>query len=129
MICKSGALLAVLVALLSGPVWAHHSISAVFPLSETGTVTGTLKKVDFRNPHIEVFLETVGVDGEVETWVIEGGAPRDFLRNEISKSDFEGALGQTVTIEALPAKGGELRDFLLAFTFPDGTSWSRPRPQ
>ncbi len=77
-----------LVILLPGPLWAHHSGRAVFDFSKALTLTGTLTKVDWRNPHIEVSLEAEGDRGQVETWVMEeeNRAPR-FLPAPIDPSN------------------------------------------
>jgi len=34
--------------------WAHHSMSALFDINDKVTITGTLSKIDWRNPHIEL---------------------------------------------------------------------------
>ena len=46
------------VVLLAQPVWGHHSTSAIFENDKRITVTGTLTKVDWINPHIVIFLES-----------------------------------------------------------------------
>ena len=40
------------VVLIAQPVWGHHSTSAIFENDKRITVTGTLTKVDWINPHI-----------------------------------------------------------------------------
>ena len=51
---------------------AHHSYTSVFDVSKKVTLTGTLTKVDWRNPHIEISLDAKGDRGQMEAWVIEG---------------------------------------------------------
>jgi hypothetical protein len=116
------ALTALAVLLTAGSLWAHHSFTAVFDLSQQFTLAGTLTKVDWRNPHIQIFLEAKGDDGKVQAWVIEGMAPSGFRGRNVGKSDFENAIGQTVNLEAARAKDGSLYGLMRQITFPDGRS-------
>ena len=122
---RIGSALAAL-AVAVGSLWAHHSISAVFDLSKKLTLTGTLTKIDWRNPHIEISLEAKGAGDKVETWVIEGMPPNFFRSRNVGKTDFEKALGQTVTVEAVRAKDGTAYLLLREIRFPDGKSVSLP---
>jgi hypothetical protein len=58
----------------------------------------------------------------VEAWVIEAGPPGYLARNHITKSDFDNAIGQTVTVELYRARDGNLFGSLLKITCPDGKS-------
>jgi hypothetical protein len=106
----------------AGSLWAHHSTTAVFDVSKKVTVTGTLTKVDWVNPHIVVFIDAKGNGGAVDTWKLESNPPSWFRRVSVGRSDFAKALGQTVTIEANPAKDGGLYGYLVKITFQDKTS-------
>lgn len=84
---------------------AHHNMSAIFDFSDRVTVTGTLTKLDWRNPHIEFFVDT-NTDKGVETWRYEGPAPAFFRERSVGKVDFENVMGKTVTVEASRARDG-----------------------
>jgi hypothetical protein len=101
-------------------LWAHHSFLAVFDGSKTLALTGTITKLDWRNPHIELWLDVKDDRGQPESWVIEGGPPNFFARQHIGKSDFEHAFGQPVTVEIYRARDGTLMGYLRKLTFPDG---------
>ena len=121
-----GAVTALAILLTAGSLWAHHSFSTVYDLSKKFTVAGTLTKVGWRNPHIEVFLDAKGDRGQVEAWVIESRPPSWFRPRNIVKSDFENAIGQTVTVEAVRARDGSLSGLMQQITFPDGKSVRLP---
>ncbi len=106
----------------AGSVWAHHSPTAVFDMSKTATLTGTLTEVDWINPHIVIFLDVKRDDGSVETWKFESNPPSWFRRVGLARNDFAKAIGQTVTVEGAPAKSGSLYGYLLKITFQDGNS-------
>ena len=105
--------------LLTGSVGAHHNMSAIFDFNNRVTLTGTLSKVDFRNPHIELFVDAK--DGQqVQAWKLEGPSPGFFRDRDINKADFEGAIGKGVTFEASRARDGSLSGLLRTMTLPSG---------
>lgn len=111
-----------LVILLPGPLWAHHSGRVVFDYSKALTLTGTLTKVDWRNPHIEISLEAKSDHGQVEIWVMEIAGPKWFRDRNVSRDEFETAIGQIVTVEGSCARDGSLHGFVDKITFQDGHS-------
>jgi hypothetical protein len=78
MTLKLSAALALALALifLSATAGAHHNMSALFDFNNRVTLTGTLSKVDWRNPHIQLIVDGKNADGkngeQVDTWAIEG---------------------------------------------------------
>ncbi len=118
----SATLILIVLFFAAGPVWAHHSPSAVFDMSKEFTMTGTLTKVDWFNPHIVVYLDAKKDDGSVESWKFESNPPSWFRRVALARDDFAKAIGQTVTVQGVRAKAGGLYGYLLKITFPDGNS-------
>jgi len=114
------------VLLGTGSLRAHHYSAGIFDLSKPVTLNGTLSNVDWRNPHIEVSVEVKGDGGAVATWKIESMAPSFFRTRNISRSDFDNAIGHAVVIEAVRAKDGSPYGLLQKITFPDGKSVAVP---
>ena len=112
-------LLVVAALVLSATAWAHHSMSALFDINDKITITGTLTKIDWRNPHIELIVETK--KGGSETWSLEGPSPGFFRQRDINKSNIEAALNKMVTAEASRARDGSKAGLLRVMTLPDGT--------
>jgi hypothetical protein len=110
----------VLTALLSSVGAAHHNMSAVYDFNDRVTLTGTLTKIDWRNPHMEVVIDAKREAGAVESWKGEGPAPIFFKSRDIEKADFEKALGKTMTIEVSRARDGSNSGLLRNITMPDG---------
>lgn len=108
------------VMLVASSAWPHHNMSANFDFNNRVMFTGTLTKLDWRNPHIEFFVDAKGDKDQIETWSVEGPPPVFFRDRDISKSDIETALGKTVTVEASRARDGSRWGLLRTLTLPGG---------
>ena len=53
----------------------HHNMSALFDFNDRVTFRGTFVKLDWRNPHIQFFVEAKNAQGQMEIWAVEGPAP------------------------------------------------------
>src|SRR5262245_41858476 len=120
MTSRMSCLLIVWVALLSGAAAAHHNMSGVYDFNDRVTLTGTLTKVDWRNPHMEIVIDAKRDSGQVESWKGEGPAPLFFRSRDIEKADFDKAVGKTMTIEVSRARDGSNSGLLRNITLPDG---------
>ena len=69
--------------LASLTVVAHHSVSAEFDTSKKVTFTGSVKKVDWMNPHIYTHVEVKESEGKILVYKVEGGAPNALYRQGI----------------------------------------------
>ena len=116
-----GPLVACAILVPPGPLWAHHSLGAVYDVTRTVTLTGTLTDVDWRNPHVELALDVENDRGQLESWVFKGASPSFFWGSSTSKDQFLENIGKTVTVEAHPGRDGTPVGGLLKVTFPDGT--------
>ena len=109
----------VLAGLLAGAAWAHHNMSALFDFKDRVTLTGTMTKMDWRNPHIFVFVDARMGD-QVQPWSIEGPPPNFFRTRDINKIDVEQAIGKVVTAEVSRARDGSNAGLLRTLKLPDG---------
>ena len=74
---------------------AHHSISAEFDTNKKVTFTGTVKKIDWMNPHIYTHVEVKGADGKTIVYRIEGGPPNALFRQGVRPEQLP--IGTVVT--------------------------------
>ena len=61
------------------PVFAHHSFAAQYDWAKPTTLNGTVKRVDWINPHARFFVE-VTTSGKPVLWEIELAAPAGLMR-------------------------------------------------
>ena len=116
---RTGTFVLVAALLLATSVRAHHNMSAAFDFSDRVSLTGTLTKVDWRNPHIYLFLD-VKQGNQVEAWSIEGPSPSFFRARDISSDDFKVAVGKTISAEASRARDHSKSGLIRTITLPDG---------
>ena len=88
--------------LAAAPALAHHSVSAEFDTTKPIEFTGTVKKVEWTNPHIYTQVETKGPDGKPIVYRVEGGAPNALFRSGWRKDTLKP--GDTVTVKGVRAK-------------------------
>ena len=111
-----GIICLVLAAFLAGGgLWAHHSPSAEFDMSKSFSVSGTLTKVDWINPHIMMLLDVNG-----EEWKFESNPPAWFRRVGIARADFADAIGQKISVDGVRARDGSKFGYMLRAKFASG---------
>jgi hypothetical protein len=91
-----------LVLVAGGPAIAHHAISAEFDTTKTITFSGTVKKVDWMNPHIYTHVEVKEADGKIIVYKVEGGAPNALFRNGWRMDSLKP--GTVINFSGRPAK-------------------------
>jgi hypothetical protein len=87
---------------LTVPAFAHHSVSSEFDEHKPITFTGTVKRVEWMNPHIYTQVETKTPDGKTVVYRVEGGPPNSLYRQGWRKDSLK--VGDTVTVKGLRAK-------------------------
>jgi hypothetical protein len=109
--------------LAAAAVWAHHSPSAIFDMGKRISITGTLTKIDWINPHIVVRMDAPGAGGSVDHWMWESNPPSWYKSVGLARADLAKGLGQTVTVEGVRAKDGTLFGYMQKIKMPDGTTY------
>jgi len=101
-------------------VSAHHSFAAEFDADKPVTLTGTVTKLEWANPHIWVYLDVKDDRGSLQSWQCEGGPPNTLTRNGWSVNSLK--VGDRLTIDGLLAKDGSKTCNARLVKLPDGRS-------
>jgi hypothetical protein len=102
------------------PASAHHNMTALFDFNDRVTLTGTLTKIDWRNPHTYLIVDVKNAKGAMESWSAEGPSPSWFRIRDIGKADFEASLSKSLTLELSRARDKTLSGLLRTITMPNG---------
>jgi len=71
---SAGALL-----LAALPTLAHHSFMAEYDETRLITLSGTITKVSWKNPHVTMYMDVKDESGKVTNWELELASPNGLL--------------------------------------------------
>src|SRR5438132_120180 len=80
----SFALCAILMSV--GAARAHHSVQSQFDIHKTVTVSGTVSKIEWINPHSYLTLNVKDADGKMQKWAFELGGAGALRRAGMSRA-------------------------------------------
>ena len=106
---------AALCAATVAPLAAHHS-AAMFDDGKVVEVNGTIKEMQWTNPHIWIQV-IVDNNGQKTEWSIEGGSPNSLSRNGWRATTFKS--GDAVTVRVNPMKDGSPGGSFIGVKFKD----------
>src|SRR5512145_869159 len=118
-----GALLTISLAglVLAGTLSAHHSIQAQVDINKHVTVSGSIAKVEFINPHSYLTVNVKDADGKIIKWAFEMAAAAQLRAKGMSRADRGGLKpGDEVTVVALAARDGSNSGLLQELKMADG---------
>lgn len=94
---------AMLLVPLAIPASAHHS-AAPFDLTRQISLTGTVQRWVWANPHSWLYIRVQKADGTSEVWGLEAGSTNALVRSGWNARDMRP--GDVVTIGASPSRNG-----------------------
>ena len=86
------------------PVMAHHSFAAEYDSTKPVTVSGTVTKVEWMNPHVYFYLDVTDDAGNIANWSLEMGPPNGLERSGWTRNTMK--VGDEVLVEGTLAKDG-----------------------
>ena len=99
------AIVAAAASVMAGTrVLAHHAFAAEFDVNRPMTLEGTLKHWEMINPHSWFHIDVEGTDGEIVTWLIEGGSPNQLIRMGVTKNSVP--LGTRLIVRGYLSRDG-----------------------
>ncbi len=98
-------------------VAGHHSF-APFNMTTEKTISGSVKQVDWTNPHIWVWMDVPNDKGGVDTWGLEGMSPNYLARRGWSRTTLKA--GDKITVVIRPLKDGSNGGMFVSTTLASG---------
>jgi hypothetical protein len=107
---------------LGSAALAHHS-GAAYDTEHPQTLEGTVKTVNWTNPHITFVIEADAKDGKpAQTWVFEVSSPGVLTRSGWTKRSLQP--GDHAIFHYAPLRDGSIGGFLMKVNLPDGKELS-----
>ncbi len=97
---------------------AHHSFSAEFDRNLPVTVTGTVTKVEWMNPHARFYIDAQDDTGKTVNWDFELASPNGLMRRGWNRNSMK--IGDVVTVTGSRAKNNPLVGNASTVTLADG---------
>ena len=85
-------------------VGAHHSEAAEYDSTKPVQVSGTLTKVEWKNPHVWFYVDVTDENGKVTTWGFSTVPPGALMRRGVTKDALK--IGSVVNVEGVRARDG-----------------------
>src|SRR5262245_17111246 len=100
------------------PLLAHHSFDAEYDRSKPFTLTGTVTKVEWTNPHARFYVEVKDKNGVAVNWDFELGPPNSLMRQGWTRNSLKP--GDSVTVTGFLSKLSPTNGNARTVTLTDG---------
>ena len=108
----------------AGALLAHHGRIGKFS-DESIQIEGVVSRMDWRNPHVYVFVETVDGNGQTVEWMFENNSVSTMTRQGWTRDTLQP--GDRITVQTRPhTDPTKLHGSSATYTRPDGTRIGRP---
>ncbi|HYR85774.1 MAG TPA: DUF6152 family protein [Terriglobia bacterium] len=124
---RTSTLLLVL-SMIVASLYAHHGRGATYDMKKRVTLKGTVARVDWRNPHVVIFMDVKDADGKVVTWGFENAGVSQLAQEGYNRNTLK--VGQEITAIVNPAVNGAPTAIIVKVILADGKEiMSRDRGQ
>jgi hypothetical protein len=114
----TGAALVVLAA----SAYAHHPFAAEYDWTKPVTITGTVSKIEWTNPHAVLYVDGKDENGQMKHWTLEMGNPGALVRAGWNRTTLK--MGDQITVDAWLSKTKNDRANVKSVRLSDGRELS-----
>ena len=93
-----------MIAIVS-PVAAHHSFCSEFDVNRPVFMEGKVTKVQWTNPHVEVFIDVTDKQGKTTNWDVQANSPKALFDKGLRVDSLR--IGTDVCVQGFPEKTGK----------------------
>lgn len=111
-------LMAVL-SVLAESLFAHHGRGATYDMKKRVTLTGNVSRVEWRNPHVVIYMDVKDADGKVVTWGFENAGVSQLAQAGYNRNTLK--VGQGITAIVNPAANGAPMSIVVKVILADGS--------
>jgi hypothetical protein len=104
---------------LPGSLFAHHGRGATYDMKARVTLKGTVSRIDWRNPHVVIYMDVKDPDGRVVTWGFENAGVSQLAQAGYHRNTLK--LGQEITAIVNPAANGAPMSIVVKVILADGS--------
>ena len=96
--------------LMAVPVVAHHGFDTEYDANKKISSSGVVSRIEWTNPHMHIYIDVTGKDGNVTTYNMEMASPNTVQRQGWGRSTL--LAGDKVVFEGYAGKAVETRGAL-----------------
>jgi len=97
---------------------AHHAFAAEYDENKRVTVSGTVTKFEWTNPHAWLYVDGKDANGKLTSWSFEMGSPGGLIHRGWTRMTVK--KGDQITVEGFAAKDGTNKANAGPVTLPSG---------
>jgi hypothetical protein len=122
------SILLFVLSMVAVPLYAHHGRGATYDMKKRITLKGTVARVDWRNPHVVIWMDVKDETGKVVTWGFENAGVSQLAQEGYNRNTLK--VGQEITAIVNPAANGAPTGIVVKVILADGSEiMSRERGQ
>lgn len=122
------AILLFVLSIVATTAYAHHGRGATFDMKKRITLKGSVSRVDWRNPHVVIWMDVKDEGGKVTTWGFENAGVSQLAQEGYNRNTLK--VGQEITAIVNPAANGAPTGIIVKVILGDGSEiMSRERGQ
>lgn len=110
--------LVALIAVVALPASAHHGRGATYDMKKRVTLKGTVSKIEWRNPHVLIYMDVKDDDGKVVTWGFENSGVSTLAQEGYNRNTLH--VGEDITAIVNPAANGAPTAIVVKIILADG---------
>jgi hypothetical protein len=98
---------------------AHHGRGTTYDMNKQVTLKGPVSRVDWRNPHVVIYMDVTDADGKVVTWGFENAGVSQLAQAGYNRNTLR--VGQLITALVNPAANGAPTSIVVKVVLADGS--------